>query len=100
MADQVVLHPGPLHHLLAETSGGVAAAMLRLGIQVQTEARRRCPVDTGRLRASIGVTLDAISTGPVVTVGSIVSYALYVHNGTRYMAGRPFLTDALAAVIH
>lgn len=100
MAAAVVLHPGPIHQLLSAPGGGVAAAMLRLGIAVQTGARRRCPVDTGRLRASIGVELTATSTGPAVTVGSIVSYALYVHNGTRYMPGRPFLTDALTAAVH
>lgn len=32
--------------------------------------------------------------GGRVTVGSDVTYARYVHDGTRYMAGRPFLDRA------
>lgn len=99
MTSQVVLHPIPLRHLLADRAGGVAVGLLRLGIEVQTAARRRCPVDTGRLRASIGVELTIGGRGPQVNVGSNVVYAPYVHNGTRYMPARPFLTDALVAVI-
>ncbi len=99
MAAGFAVHPAPLHQLLAGPGGGVAAAMLRLGITVATGAKRRCPVDTGRLRASIGAELHADSRGPVVTVGSNVVYARFVEGGTRYMAARPFLRDALAAAL-
>jgi len=96
---EVVLHPVPLHHLLGERGGGVAAGMLALGVRVATEAKRRCPVDTGRLRSSIGVELTVSAAGPTVTVGTNVEYARYVEEGTRYMAARPFLRGALAAVL-
>lgn len=99
MADRIEVHPGPLNHLLTSRTGGIATGLLRTGIRVQTEARRRCPVDTGRLRASIGVTLTAAPAGFAVRVGSDVIYARYVHDGTRYMRPRPFLTDALASVL-
>lgn len=99
MADRVDVHPGPLNHLLTSPTGGIATALLRTGIRVQTEARRRCPVDTGRLRSSIGVTLTAAPAGFAVTVGTNVAYARYVHDGTRHMRARPFLTDALTSVL-
>lgn len=84
--------------VLTSPSGGVTRDMLRRGIRVQNQARRLCPVDTGRLRASIGVSQRRASNGGVMAVvGTNVEYALYVHEGTRYMVGRPFLRDALQA---
>lgn len=46
-------------------------------------------VDTGRLRNSI---THAITDGMSVVIGTNVSYAKYVHNGTSKVAARPFLT--------
>lgn len=64
------------------------------GLIVQNEAKRRCPVDSGRLRAS--VTHDADEAGAVV--GTNVEYAPYVELGTRYQDPQPFLVPALDAV--
>lgn len=73
-------------------------------------------VDTGRLRASIsfitptqkggsgqpkpanaqpGDELTGTAEQNTVVVGSNVSYAEYVHNGTSKMAGRPFLREGI-----
>ena len=73
-------------------------------------------VDTGRLRASIsfitptekggsgqpkpanaqaGDELSGTAEKNSVVVGSNVSYAEYVHNGTSKMAGRPFLREGI-----
>lgn len=77
--------------------GRVYQDTLRRGILVQNGARVRCPVDTGRLRSSINVEGPVIVNGVAgVRVGTIVEYAIFVHEGTRYMVGRPFLRDALA----
>ena len=75
-------------------------------------------VDTGRLRASISFVTASGETGtgasPVkeseaddtlsgraedkhVYVGSNVSYAFFVHEGTSRMAARPFLRDGIMA---
>jgi HK97 gp10 family phage protein len=67
-----------------------------LGLKVQNGARERCPVDTGRLRASIvssGLEHDA--KGAFVRVGTNVFYAGFVEFGTRYMAPQPYLRPAL-----
>jgi phage gpG-like protein len=38
-------------------------------------------VDTGRLRSSIGTTVEATAVGPVAVVGTDVEYAIFVHEG-------------------
>lgn len=50
-------------------------------------------VDTGRLRNSISHTID--NGEKAVYVGTNVEYALYVHEGTSRMAGRPYLTQPI-----
>jgi len=49
-------------------------------INVQREARRLCPVDTGRLRSSIE--LELLEGGLVGQVGTAVEYAPFVEYGT------------------
>lgn len=95
----IKLDDAQLNNLLVSISGDVSRYMLRLGIKIQSSARRKCPVDTGRLRSSIGVTQKATSAGAVTSIGTNVEYGLYVHEGTRFMTGRPFLRDALNEVV-
>lgn len=58
------------------------AATLRTGVRVQNEARRRAPVDTGRLRSSIVHSVEDSSRIYTVTVGTNVDYAEHVEYGT------------------
>ncbi len=68
------------------------SGVLDAGAQIVAEAARgACPVDTGRLRASIEVSADGNSAS--VTAGA--PYAAYVEFGTWKMAAQPFLTPAL-----
>jgi len=55
------------------------------------------PVDTGTMRSSIGVTYAVNAGGLSAYVGPWVNYAIYVHEGTRYMKGRPFMEWGLNA---
>ena len=59
-------------------------------ILVQDDAKRNCPVDTGRLQGSIQYEVKEDDG----MVGTNVEYAPYVHEGTSRMRGRPFLRDA------
>jgi len=77
----------------AAQAGDRAAALLAL--KLRNEAVRRCPVDTGRLRQSIG--LQKVGDGHY-RVGTNVVYAPYVEFGTRRMAAQPFMRPALEAV--
>lgn len=54
----------------------------RFGRLVQNAARRRCPVDEGRLRSSIDYTVTATDGKVRMTCGSPLAYARYVHDGT------------------
>lgn len=60
-------------------------------IDIQSTAVPVTPIDTGRLRSSYEIEFGDLrgSTGPTA------EYAIYVHEGTRYMKGRPFLKQAL-----
>lgn len=99
MAVRVALHHAALQNLLASPQGDVSRYMLRQGIRVSNAAKRFCPVDTGRLRASIGVSQSFGHEGAVTTVGSNVEYAAYVELGTRYQRAQPYLRPALDEVI-
>lgn len=71
--------------------------LLKIGLEIEAEAKRRCPVDTGRLRASI----VSKSTPEGIIVGSPVEYSLYVEYGTFNRDGsvkmypQPFLFPAV-----
>jgi HK97 gp10 family phage protein len=63
------------------------------------KSQANTPVDTGTLRA--GQHVDSISetatsvTARVATGGESDEYAIFVHEGTYKMAGRPFMANAL-----
>lgn len=81
--------------LLKSTRGPVGQLLARYAAKTETAAKARCPVDTGRLRGSINWRIEVDSQGVVAIIGTNVEYAIYVHEGTRYMAGRPFLLEGL-----
>lgn len=55
------------------------------------KAQRICPVDTGRLKESIHGEVE----GDSVKLVAETDYAVYVEQGTRYMAAEPFLRPAV-----
>lgn len=56
---------------------------------VERFSKQLTPVDTGRLRASINVSWFSSLQSKVSTN---TKYAIFVHEGTRYMRSRPFMT--------
>lgn len=50
------------------------------------------PYKTGELFRSIS---SAKSSDTTIDVGTNIEYATYVHEGTRKMAGRPFIVDGI-----
>lgn len=75
------------------------------GLTCQGVAKKNCPVGTpestgikgyhgGRLRQSIAVDNSKYLES---TVGTNVNYAIYVHEGTVKMKGRPFLRQGFDA---
>lgn len=61
--------------------GKVRPFMTRLGYRISNGATLKANVDTGRMRAAISV--DSIDDGWGCRISCRVSYALYVHEGTR-----------------
>ena len=60
-------------------------------LNIQREAKKRCPVDTGALRNSITVDFYGIMSAEI---GPHMPYAPYVEYGTRKMRAQPFLFPA------
>lgn len=69
----------------------LAKAIALSTFKVGRDSRINTPVDTGRLRAS---TRERITPFKGI-VATHVNYDIFVHEGTRYMKGRPFLRNAL-----
>lgn len=59
-------------------------------LRVDREAKKRCPVDTGNLRASISMDVKGIEA----EVGTNVEYAPYIEYGTSRQKAQPFMTPA------
>ena len=66
-------------------------------LKIENDAKHICPVDTGRLRASV----NTKKCGSLCrSIGTSVEYAPYVEFGTRRMQAQPFLRPALHKNIH
>lgn len=81
---------------MGELNNKVPMILDALGLQAEgnavSEITSLGAVDTGRLRASISHASDENSA----YIGTNVEYAPYVELGTRKMAARPFLKNAVA----
>lgn len=94
--NEVIINRAELNALTSRT-GPIARDLARRGRNVETDAKRRCPVNTGRLRSSIQTSLSQRGYVLIATVGSNVVYARYLENGTIYIAAYDYLKDALPA---
>lgn len=119
MADSIIFRGAALRELLLSPEGPIADDLRRRARRVKEDARRRCPVDTGRLQKSITDEIRRDAVGLVARVGTNVEYARAVHDGTgiygpkgapiarvskkgktyfvQGQKGQPFLKDALPA---
>lgn len=70
----------------------LAKGLEEVGLTAEGYAKKKCPVDTGRLRNSITHVVRA--SEKAVYIGTSVSYAPYVELGTRHMKARPYLRPA------
>jgi len=82
--------------LLSKIDAEIQDRFLKSALLVERDAKRNCPVKTGRLKRSISHIIEKDKA----IVGTNVEYAKYVEGGTRRMAARPFLRKALFDNIH
>lgn len=99
-SNRVVWDGSALNALLRGPNGPVARDLARRAVRVDNTAKRLCPVDTGRLRASITWRLEHDAQGLLAVIGTNVEYAPHVEFGTIYMAAQPFLRPALESARH
>lgn len=99
MASRVRLDDHALRRLLDSEDGPVGKTLLRSVTRIEGDAKRLCPVDTGRLRASITHAIDHDPRGLVGVVGTDVDYAPHVELGTTHAGAQPFLRPALASEV-
>lgn len=66
-------------------------AIEEYAFSVERESKIETPVDTGRLRSSIVTDIGNLHA----RVAPHVNYAVFVHEGTKYMKGRPFMSLGL-----
>lgn len=66
----------------------------KVAFLIEREGKIRSPVDTGRLRASIATDIHPLTA----TVQTNTKYAVFVHEGTRFMTARPFMAQGAHAV--
>lgn len=81
------------------SSPQMVAVLTMLAFMVEREARKRAPVDTGRLRNSISHRIRPVGTTRLVAeIGTNVEYAAAQEFGTKHMRGKRYLGTALAIV--
>lgn len=78
-----------------ELNEAAERALTRIGLQAETFAKKKCPVDTGNLRNSISNKVKTEGENAVY-IGTNVEYAPYVELGARGRKGVHFLRDAAA----
>ena len=78
--------------VVRDISQAISTALEEIGLLAEGYAKRKCPVDTGRLRNSITHQVD--SGGRSVYIGTNVEYAPHVELGTRRQAAQPYLRPA------
>lgn len=80
-----------LERLLAEGNDELQGAAERIGRRTEREAKRRAPVDTGNLMASIASEVTSRRDSITIEVGTNVEYAPY----QEFLYGNPFLRPAI-----
>jgi HK97 gp10 family phage protein len=71
----------------------LSKAIGKASFLLERRSKKLTPVDTGFLRSSIRV--ETLQSGLTAKVGPNTDYAVYVHEGTRFMRARPFMRQAV-----
>ena len=73
--------------------GAVRDELYKIAFRVERFAKQLTPVDTGRLKSSIGTGMLIGRIGAMVSTNT--EYAIFVHEGTKYMRARPFMAKGI-----
>lgn len=80
----------------AQASAALRTAAFDIEADAKVLVKAYDAVDTGDMMNSISTSFAGDGRNGTMTaeIGPTVDYAIYVHEGTSRMPGRPFLTDA------
>lgn len=76
-----------------QVKNGLKDAIKECAFAIERDAKKNCPVDTGRLRASITTDTTKIDDYEA-TVGTNIEYATHVEYGTHKQSPKPYLRPA------
>lgn len=98
MSVTVTLNTKGLDALLTHWDDAVEAIVVKVSNDVLAGSQKRAPVKTGYMRNSghVEPAEDRFSRYIVYSV----NYAIFVHEGTRHMIGRPFLRQEIESESH
>ncbi|MEN3123272.1 HK97-gp10 family putative phage morphogenesis protein [Janibacter sp. LM] len=96
--DGLTQYQGAMRLASATVGARAATATRKTGAAITRDAKIGAPVDTGNLRASLGmlVTGDGRTGRMAVSIGPTAAYGKYVEQGTSRMAAQPYLAPATA----
>ena len=89
------MNPEVLKQIIALVEKALEEAIPKAAYDMEAYAVRIAPVDTGRLRSSIHVTVEDNK----ITLSAGVDYAPFVEYGTSKMKAQPFLRPAVYLTI-
>lgn len=92
MAGEVSVKQDNTEQVVDGIESAIGVALEKIGFLAENYAAKKCPVDTGNLRASITHEVDAADDA--VYIGTNVEYAPYVELGTSRQKAQPFLRPA------
>jgi len=72
----------------------IGEALAKSAFTVERYMKTNAPVDTGRLRSSIFTELTPTIYPTRATISPHVFYAIFVHEGTRFIRANPFAAKA------
>lgn len=95
MNNQITITINPSLQKLAASIGAVDVQkfmrdeIYKIALLIERNAKQLTPVNTGALRSSISTSFLIMGIGARVATNK--DYAIFVHEGTRYMRSRPFM---------
>lgn len=81
-AFEVRLDAAAINRFLTARDQPIVTWLAKKGLEAVGHAQRHCPVDTGNLRSKITYEVRSQGGVPIIVIGTNVSYARYVHDGT------------------
>ena len=81
---------------LAAMQSQLEAAFEECGLDAEYWAAKDCPVDTGRLRASITHEVEGTGRDIKMVIGTNVEYAPFVEDGTSRQSPQPFIKPSIS----